>query len=300
MEQAVGAGEDLDEGAEIDQPDHLAQIGLPHLGHGRDVGDHLQRLGGGGFVGRADVNRTVVLDVDLAAGLLDDAADHLAARTDQLADLVGGNGHGVNAGRVGRKVRARRREHLFHLAENEEAALERLVKRLAHDRGGHVGHLDVHLEGGNALARAGDLEVHVAVVVLGAGDVGKHRVAVSFDHQPHGYAGHRRREGHAGVHQRQSGAADGGHRTGAVGLQNVAHHAHGVRESGVRGDYRGESALGECAVADLPAARAAHESNLAHAEGREIVVHHEALGSLAAFQQLQALFVVLRAQGHRD
>ena len=33
VQQAVGAGEDLDERAEIDQPHHLAQIGLAHFGH---------------------------------------------------------------------------------------------------------------------------------------------------------------------------------------------------------------------------------------------------------------------------
>jgi len=32
----------------------------------------------------------VVLDVDLRAGLLDDLADHLAARSDDFADLVAG------------------------------------------------------------------------------------------------------------------------------------------------------------------------------------------------------------------
>jgi hypothetical protein len=41
MQQPVGAGEDLDKRAEIDDPDHLAQIGLAHLGHRSDIGDHL-------------------------------------------------------------------------------------------------------------------------------------------------------------------------------------------------------------------------------------------------------------------
>ena len=58
------------------------------------------RLVGRGVVGRGDVNRAVVLDVDLDAGLLDDAADHLAARSDQVADLIGRNLQGVDARRV--------------------------------------------------------------------------------------------------------------------------------------------------------------------------------------------------------
>ncbi len=41
-------------------------------------------------------------------------------------------------------------------------------------------------------AGAGDLEVHVAVVVLLAGDVGQDREAAAVRHQAHGDAGHRR------------------------------------------------------------------------------------------------------------
>ena len=43
---------------------------------------------------------------------------------------------------------------------------------------GDAGDLDVHLERGDALAGAGDLEVHVALVVFHAGDVGEDREAV--------------------------------------------------------------------------------------------------------------------------
>jgi hypothetical protein len=54
VQQAVRTGEDLDERAEIDQPNHLAQIRLADLGRGRDIGDDLQRLFRRGFVGRGD------------------------------------------------------------------------------------------------------------------------------------------------------------------------------------------------------------------------------------------------------
>ena len=59
--------------------------------------------------------------------------------------------------------------------------------------GGDAADLDVHLQGGDALARAGHLEVHVAVMVFGAGDVGQDGVLLAFLHQAHGDAGHRRR-----------------------------------------------------------------------------------------------------------
>ena len=120
MQQPVCAREYLHKRAEIDQPHHLAQIGLPDLGHGRNVAHHLRRLRGGGLVGRVNVDRAVILDVDLHAGLLHDASDHLPARSDQLADLVGRNRQRVDARSVRRERRTRLRDHRFHFAQQEQ------------------------------------------------------------------------------------------------------------------------------------------------------------------------------------
>src|ERR1022692_2214362 len=76
VQQAVGAGEDLDESAEIHQPHDLAQVGLAHFGHRGDVADDLERLVGCGFVGGRNMHGAVIVHVDLHAGLLDDAANH--------------------------------------------------------------------------------------------------------------------------------------------------------------------------------------------------------------------------------
>ena len=75
----------------------------------------------------------------------------------------------------------------------------------------HVRDLDIHLQARDALARAGDLEVHVAVVVFGARDVGEDGVVVAFQHQAHRDAADVRRQRSAGIHQRQRRAADRGH-----------------------------------------------------------------------------------------
>ena len=66
------------------------------------------------------------------------------------------------------------------------------VERVAQDVERDARDLDVHLEGGDAVARAGDLEVHVAEVVLDAGDVGEDDVVVALLDQAHRDAGHRR------------------------------------------------------------------------------------------------------------
>ena len=65
-------------------------------------------------------------------------------------------------------------QRLGHLAEDMAAAVARLVQRDPHDLLGDRGDLDVHLQRGDALLGAGDLEVHVAEMVLVAEDVGQH------------------------------------------------------------------------------------------------------------------------------
>ena len=94
-------------------------------------------------------------------------------------------------------------EHLVHLAEDVQAAglapassaTFMISSRDAVD-------LDVHLQRGDAVARAGDLEVHVAEVILVAEDVGQHLEVVAFLDQAHRDAGDRRLDRHARVHQR--------------------------------------------------------------------------------------------------
>ena len=58
---------------------------------------------------------------------------------------------------------------------------------------GQAAALHVHLDGGDALAGAGDLEVHVAAEVLDALDVGQELAAVLIAHHPDGDAGDGRR-----------------------------------------------------------------------------------------------------------
>ena len=72
------------------------------------------------------------------------------------------------------------------------ARLLGLRERVAQDVERHAGDLDVHLERGDPVLRAGDLEVHVAEVVLDAGDVGQDDVVVALLDEAHRDAGDRR------------------------------------------------------------------------------------------------------------
>ena len=95
------------------------------------------------------------------------------------------------AGAYSRELLARPVDRLGHLVEDEQASLAGLLEGVGEDLERDAGDLDVHLQGGDPVLGAGDLEVHVAEVVLDAGDVGEDDVVVAFLDQPHGDAGDR-------------------------------------------------------------------------------------------------------------
>src|SRR5262249_27077869 len=107
VEQSFGAGEDLDEGAEIDDAGDGAEVSLAHLDFGRQVANDLHRGLGGLAVRRGDGDSSVVRNVDLRAGLLLDAANDLAAWADDVANLVGVDLHRDDARRVFANLLAR-------------------------------------------------------------------------------------------------------------------------------------------------------------------------------------------------
>ena len=129
--------------------------------------------------------------------------------------------------------------------------------------------LQVHLDGGDAGLGAGHLEVHLAVEVLHALDVdeGVEAAVVVLD-QAAGNAGHGGLDGHTGVHQSQSGAADGALRGGTVGGQHLRHHADGVGELLHGGEHGLQRTLGQSAVAVLAAVGGAGGPGLAGGVGR--------------------------------
>src|SRR5262249_11424299 len=82
MAQAVGLGRDLDERAEIlDRDDHTV-VDLADLYLRGHRFDNVARLLGGFPVHGADIDRAVILDVDIGAGVFLDLLDVLAARAD--------------------------------------------------------------------------------------------------------------------------------------------------------------------------------------------------------------------------
>src|SRR5262249_547183 len=255
VQQSLRPGHDLDERAELLDALDLADVDPVELGLATDVLDDLDRLLGGIARRREDRHLAVVLDVDLCAGLLLDAADDLAAGTDDLADLFGPDLDRDDPRGVRAHLGAGRADRLRHLVEHVEPRGARFAERPPHDVDRDTADLDVHLERGDAVGRSGDLEVHVAVVVLGSHDVGEDAGLVAFLHQPHRDAGHRRLERYARVHQPHGCAAHRGHRRRAIGLQDLRYHADRVGELLLRRQHGLDRALGQRAVTDLAPAR---------------------------------------------
>ena len=133
MHEAVLAGQHLDEAAEVLDGNNLAPVELADLDLGGDALDgvlgHLQALDGHGV----NQHASVVLDVDLATGLLDDALDVLATRADQLANLRRVDRDGDDPRRVRAHLVAFLGQAFGHVGEDRGAGCLGLGNGLLHD-----------------------------------------------------------------------------------------------------------------------------------------------------------------------
>src|SRR5579863_5182635 len=139
VQEAVGAGEKFDEGAELREANDFAEIGFADFGGSGDVANHLQGRIAAGAAGGEDVDGAVLEDVDLDASGFDDGLDLFATRPDEVADFVLRNFQLEEARSVGGDLRARFAERLFHGVENLQASFFRLGQGFAH-------HLDADAE----------------------------------------------------------------------------------------------------------------------------------------------------------
>src|SRR4029077_13852580 len=109
VHETVLRAKEIHEGAEIHHLDDLAIVNFADLRFRNDALDPFERGADRFSIGRSHFHGSVILDVDLGAGLLDDFADHLAARPDHFADLVGWNVDHLDARRVLAQLGARLR-----------------------------------------------------------------------------------------------------------------------------------------------------------------------------------------------
>src|SRR5438067_1623996 len=202
VQQPLDAGNDLDERTERRRALHDALVYLADLRLLHETGHHVA-----GTLCRFTHTRnrddTGVLHIDLGAGLLLDAADRLALGTDEVADLVGPDLHREDAGSVLGELRASLAHRLLHDVEDVHPRVLGLLERLAEHAPVELLDLDVHLNRRHAVARAGDLEVHVAEMIFRTQNIREDRGAAAIGDQTHRHARTRRLHRHAGVHQRE-------------------------------------------------------------------------------------------------
>src|SRR5688572_4840766 len=230
VQQAVLAGKQLDDRAEVEQAQHRPLVDLAHLDLRGDRADAVHRVLAGFGRQARDGDGAVVFDVDRRAGLARERLDDASALADHFPDLVGVDLHLDDARRVVGHLLARAGHGLLHYAQDVHAAFLGLVKRDLHDLARDALDLDVHLQRGDAALGTGDLEVHVAEVILVTEDVGQHREAPAVLDESHRDARDVALERHARVHQREATAANARHRGRAVRLGDLGYDAQRVAE----------------------------------------------------------------------
>ena len=278
MDQPVFARRDLHKGAKAHDAHHFAIEDIADLRVFDNGQDGLFGLFAIFAVGGGDAHRAVLFDVDLGVGVGGDLLDHRAALANDVADLLRVDGEADHLGRIGGELGTGLPDAgQHHFVQDLHAGGPGLFKRLLDDLQRQAVALDIHLDGGNALFGARHFEIHIAEEIFDALDIGKGDMAVAFHHQAAGNAGHRRFDGHAGIHQGQGGAAHAALAGGTVGRQHFRHQAEGIGELFRRGDHRLQRTLGQSAVPDLPAARGTGGLGFAHRITGEVILVHVAL-----------------------
>ena len=310
MQEAFLAGEDLNEGAELQDAHHLSVVNLARFGNGANIFDALQGGIHGGFVHAKDIHDTLgtfhtvragnFLDGDGGTGFFLEALDGLATLADNGTDELGSHFDLHHARYKGLVVLTRFADGLHHFAHDVQATLTGLLEGFLQYFVAQAVHLDIHLGSGDAVLGTGHLEVHIAQVIFVTEDIGQDGIAVvrvlGIGDQTHGHTGHRLADLHAGVHEGEAAAADGSLRRGTVGFQDIGNDAHGVREFRSLGHNGLEGAPGQVSVADLTAADTARSTGVTGRERREVVVQDKLL--LTLDQHLVHLFhIQLGTQG---
>src|SRR4051812_26102363 len=159
VHQAFLARHALDERTELLGAGDAAGVDLADLDLGTAAAEGVDFLHGavhGVGIVRVDEDLAgiVVGDVDLRAGRFRDAADRLAARPDEQADLLGIDLDRLDAGGVLREVLAGSRQRAEHDLEDLDAGLAALVHGGFDDFERQAVDLQVELEARDALGRA--------------------------------------------------------------------------------------------------------------------------------------------------
>src|SRR5262249_22190662 len=197
--------------------DYFAAIDFAYLGFGSHSFDGFPRDLHAFLGNREDIDRSIVFDVDFAAGLLDQPFDVLAARPDQGANLFRIDLQSNDARSVLAQSRAGAGKVFRHFSENGKPGYSGFFNRLGHQAMRHTAELQVELKAGDSLFGSCEFAIHVAEGVFPADDVGQEFIAgdliliIMLGAEADADAGDRPGHWNTGIHQSQRAAANRGH-----------------------------------------------------------------------------------------
>jgi len=261
---------------------NLTLVDSADLGLEYDALDDLLSSESAVAVDRGDEYATVVLDIDLSAGISDDLLNNLTARTDNFSDLIGMDVHGDHLGSVRRYLVARTGDSLENvLVDDVVSTLMSNLECLLDDLGCKTVDLEVHLNGCDTLVSTCYLEVHIAVKVLKSLNVDHcgPRTVLLGD-KTAGDTCNGSCDRNTCVHKSEGGTANGCLRCGTVRGNHLGNATDGVGELVDSRKYGEQRTLCESAVTDLAASGRTGSLSLTCGEAGHIVVVDISLLSL--------------------
>ena len=150
MDETVLAAHEVHECTEINQVDDLTVIDLADFCFFNDAGNPLTCSFDLRNIGRRNLDKTFVINVDLCTGSRNDFANDLAAGTDDVADLRFVDLHCFDTWCVRGQFTTGFAQCLGHFTKDMRAAFLGLVQCSFKDFASNTGDFDVHLHRGDA------------------------------------------------------------------------------------------------------------------------------------------------------
>ena len=282
MYQTFLARQNLNESTKVHQTGNFTGINLANLSFGSNAFDHLDSLISSLGVNSSDKYATGIIDINLSAGFVNNLLDHLAARSDNLSNLIRIYMDSSNLRSILGQLFARFADAFHHFAHDEFTAAFSLCQSLGEDILVDTVNLNIHLDSSNTFFGTCNLEVHIAQSILQTLDISQNSEVFAILNKAHSNAGNRSLNRNACIHQGQGACANRAHGGGTVGFQNLGYQTDCIRELLFGRNNRTQSALSQSTVTDFAAARAAQRFGFAYAVRREVVVMDITLGFLSA------------------
>ena len=281
MDQAVFVRSDLNECAEIHDADYFPIIDSAGLNRFYDQRDDLQRAIDHFFIYAKYIDTSVIVDVDLNTGLIDDAVDNLTLLADHFTDLLRIDGHLLDLRSVFSNFRSRFGDYRFHhVGENVFSGFFGSGDGFLDDGRSKTMDLDIHLNGCDTVMGTGYFKVHVSKEVFQTLDIGKNNVIIVCVtcHKTCGDTCYRLLDRDTCCHQRQSRCTYACLRCGTIGFHGLGYSTDCIRKLFLCRKYRYQGLLCQCSVTDLTTSRTSAGLCLTNRVAREVIMMHISLG----------------------